>query len=95
MAKHAVAWGLGIAMAAAVAGVGAPASAQEPQAAEPAAPAAEGAVELPKLTAEQLEEMAAMNPRAPAEIRQEIEAERFLRGEDVEPAAPSHEAGAH
>ena len=50
---------------------------------------------LPKLTAEQLEEMAAMNPRPPAEIRQEIEAKRFLRGEDVEPAAPSHEAGAH
>lgn len=38
---------------------------------------------LPKLTAEQLEEMAAMNPRPPAEIRQEIEAERFLRGEEV------------
>lgn len=50
---------------------------------------------LPKLTPEQVEEMAAMNPRPPAEIRQEIEAERFLRGEDVEPAAPAHEAGAH
>ncbi len=50
---------------------------------------------LPRLTAEQLEEMAAMNPRPPAAIRQEIEAERFLRGEDIEPAAPSHEAGAH
>lgn len=50
---------------------------------------------LPKLTAEQLKKMAAMNPRPPAEIRQEIEAERFLRGEDVEPAAASHEAGVH
>ena len=50
---------------------------------------------LPKLTPEQLEEMAAMNPRPPAEIRQEIEAERFLRGEDAEPAATSPEAGAH
>ena len=50
---------------------------------------------LPKLTAEQIEEMAAMNPRPPVEIRQEIEAERFLRGEDVPPAAPSREAGAH
>ena len=50
---------------------------------------------LPKITEEQLEEMAAMNPRPPAEIRQEIEAERFLRGEDVEPATPSHEAGGH
>ena len=50
---------------------------------------------LPKLTPEQLEEMAGMNPRAPAEIRQEIEAERFLRGEDVAPAAPVHEGGGH
>lgn len=43
---------------------------------------------LPKLTPEQLDEMAAMNPRAPTEIRQEIEAERFLRGEDLAPATP-------
>ena len=50
---------------------------------------------LPKLTLEQIEEMAAMNPRPPAEIRQEIEAERFLRGEEAEPAAPSHGAGGH
>ena len=50
---------------------------------------------LPKLTTEQLEQMAAMNPRPPAEVRQEIEAERFLRGDDIEPAASSHEAGAH
>lgn len=46
---------------------------------------------LPKLTAEQLEEMAAMNPRPPAEIRQEIEAERFLQGEDAAPVKPAHE----
>ena len=38
---------------------------------------------LPSLTPEELEEMAAMNPRSPAEIRQDIEAERFLRGDDV------------
>lgn len=50
---------------------------------------------LPNLTPEQLEEMAGMNPRPPAEIRQEIEAERFLRGEDVAPAAPVHEGGGH
>ena len=49
---------------------------------------------LPQLTAEQLEEMTAMNPRPPAEIRQEIEAERFLQGEDVGPA-PSHEGVGH
>ena len=45
---------------------------------------------LPKLTPEQLDEMAAMNPKPPAEIRQEIEAERFLQGEDVAPSAPAH-----
>lgn len=41
---------------------------------------------LPGLTAEELEEMAAMNPRPPAEVRQEIEAERFLSGEEPAPA---------
>jgi len=47
--------------------------------------------QLPRLTPEQLEEMAAMNPRPPDEIRQEIEAERFLAGEDPEPAEPAAE----
>lgn len=37
---------------------------------------------LPALTPEELDEMAALNPRPPAEIRLEIEEERFLRGED-------------
>jgi mono/diheme cytochrome c family protein len=37
---------------------------------------------LPALTGRELEEMAAMNPRPPAEVRQEIEEERFLSGED-------------
>ena len=50
---------------------------------------------LPKLTPEQLEEMATMNPRPPAEIRQEIEAERFLSGQDVGLPAPSHEGAGH
>jgi mono/diheme cytochrome c family protein len=48
---------------------------------------------LPRLTEEEVQEMAAMNPRPPAEIRQEIEAERFLGGEDPAPdaePAPSH-----
>lgn len=45
---------------------------------------------LPDLTPGEVEEMAAMNPRPPAEIRQEIEAERFLQGNDVAPAAPGH-----
>jgi len=47
---------------------------------------------LPQITPEEVEQMEAMNPRAPEEIRQEIEAERFLRGDDipapVEPAKP-------
>ena len=41
---------------------------------------------LPKLTPEQLEEMAAMNPKPPAEVLQELEEQRFLAGE--EPTAP-------
>jgi mono/diheme cytochrome c family protein len=48
---------------------------------------------LPNISEAELEGMEAMNPRSPAEIRQEIDAERFLRGEDVtakEPASPSH-----
>ena len=36
---------------------------------------------LPDLTAAEVEEMEGMNPRPPAEIRQEIEAERFLSGQ--------------
>jgi mono/diheme cytochrome c family protein len=49
---------------------------------------------LPKLTPEEIEEMAAMNPRPPAEIRQEIEEQRFLQGEEPAPATeapPSHQ----
>ena len=37
---------------------------------------------LPNLTSEQVQEMEGMNPRPPAEIRQEIEEERFLAGEE-------------
>jgi len=36
--------------------------------------------ELPRLTEEQIEEMKRLNPRSPAEIQQEIEEEKFLRG---------------
>ncbi|HEY6361124.1 MAG TPA: c-type cytochrome [Vicinamibacterales bacterium] len=35
---------------------------------------------LPQLTAGEIEQMAAMNPRPPEEIRQEIEEQRFLEG---------------
>lgn len=40
---------------------------------------------LPQITAEEIEQMEAMNPRSPEEIRQEIEAERFLQGSDSSP----------
>jgi mono/diheme cytochrome c family protein len=52
---------------------------------------------LPKLTDEDLERMKTMTPRSPEEIRQELEEERFLRGDT---STPSHtdkhaHAGAH
>src|SRR5580765_3834389 len=45
---------------------------------------------LKELTPEQLKEMAALNPRAPAEIEEEKADERFLAGEDTEAPAPHH-----
>ena len=44
---------------------------------------------LPEITAEELSEMEAMNPRPPAEIRREIEEERFLRGDESAAPQPS------
>ncbi len=49
---------------------------------------------LPKLTFEELEEMQSLNPRSPAEVRQELEEERFLRGEEAgatTSVAPAHQ----
>jgi mono/diheme cytochrome c family protein len=43
---------------------------------------------LPKLTPAELEEMESLNPKPPAEIRQQIEEERFLSGGDDRPSAP-------
>lgn len=43
---------------------------------------------LPKLTPEELEEMKSLNPRTPADIRQELEEERFLEGGVAKPPAP-------
>jgi mono/diheme cytochrome c family protein len=43
---------------------------------------------LPKLTDAEEQAMAEMNPRPPAEVRQEIEEERFLRGEQPEATSP-------
>lgn len=50
---------------------------------------------LPQITNSEVEAMGAMNPRPPVEIRQEIEAERFLQGDDVAPAEPAAPAHAH
>jgi len=44
---------------------------------------------LPKLTPGELEEMESLNPKSPAEIRQQIEEEEFLKGRgDKPPPAP-------
>ena len=53
---------------------------------------------LPKITPEEIDQMEALNPKSPEEIRQEIEAERFLQGDTPdEPATssqtPTHEHG--
>lgn len=50
---------------------------------------------LPGLTPEEIEEMAAMNARPPAEIRQEIEEQGFPQGEDPAPAAESPASHGH
>ena len=36
-----------------------------------------------------------MNPRSPVEVRQAIEAERFLQGNDIAPPQPVAPAHAH
>jgi mono/diheme cytochrome c family protein len=47
---------------------------------------------LPKLSAEEIEQMEAMNPKSSEEWRQEEEARRFLAGDDITPkaATPQH-----
>jgi mono/diheme cytochrome c family protein len=54
---------------------------------------------LPKLTPEELEEMEALNPKAPDEIRQQIEEEEFLKGggdrPSPEPVTPHKHPGGH
>ena len=50
---------------------------------------------LPKLTDEEIEHMASLNPKSPEEVRQEIEAEKFLQGGDVPPAAPETQGHEH
>ena len=43
---------------------------------------------LPRLLPEELEEMETLNPKSPAEIRQQIAEEAFLRGETDQPPPP-------
>lgn len=50
---------------------------------------------LPGLSESELEAMEGLNPRPPEEIRQEIEAERFLEGHDPTPAPPGTSDQAH
>jgi mono/diheme cytochrome c family protein len=45
---------------------------------------------LKELAPDQLKEMEGMNPRSPAEIREEIEDQRFLAGEPID-SPPAHE----
>lgn len=48
---------------------------------------------LPKLTAEEIERMESLNPKTPAQLREEEEIRRFLQGETPTPPAqpaPSH-----
>lgn len=48
--------------------------------------------ELPRLEAEQIEQMKELNPRSPAEVRQAIEEEKFLQGGAAppKPRPPTH-----
>jgi mono/diheme cytochrome c family protein len=46
--------------------------------------------ELPRLTEDQIDRMKQLNPRSPAEIRQELDEERFLRGDDAQVKPQSH-----
>jgi mono/diheme cytochrome c family protein len=53
---------------------------------------------LPKLTPNELEEMESLNPKPPAEIRQQIEEEEFLKGGGDKPpakATPHKHPGGH
>jgi mono/diheme cytochrome c family protein len=52
---------------------------------------------LPKLTAEEIDRMEALNPKTPEQWREEEAARRFLAGEDVKPstATPHKHDGPH
>ena len=50
---------------------------------------------LPQITQEEIEEMEVLNPRSPEEVRQQIEAEQFLRGDTPTPEAQPEHGAAH
>lgn len=50
---------------------------------------------LPDLSEPEIEEMEALNPKPPAEIRQQIEEERFLQGDDATREVPDAASHAH
>ena len=45
---------------------------------------------LPQITNEELERMKAMNPKSPADLKEEEEIQKFLEGNDTEPSSESH-----
>ena len=45
---------------------------------------------LPNITPEEVNKMESMNPKSPAELKEEEAIEKFLRGEDVEPPESTH-----
>lgn len=54
---------------------------------------------LPNISEPELEEMETLNPKSPAEIRQQLKEEEFLRGGEAKPAVPAtphtHPGGPH
>jgi mono/diheme cytochrome c family protein len=50
---------------------------------------------LPRLTEDELGRMSELNPRSMDDVRQQLEEERFLRGEDIAPAPPAADGHAH
>src|SRR5918996_514466 len=48
--------------------------------------------ELPRLAPDRIDEMKALNPRSPAEVRQDLEEQKFLQGgsETPKPRPPTH-----
>jgi mono/diheme cytochrome c family protein len=51
--------------------------------------------ELPRMTPEQIEQMQQLNPRSPAEVRQQIDEEKFLQGGDATPPQPQPQPHTH